>query len=212
MSGLNGLPDVFIGAGLAFTHSDPTEVGLRMTMSPGSGCSVRYSAAPEGGGAKGASSSPGAPISLACGDLEVHLLEDVKGLGQQPPSHRNGGDLASPSAADRFVEVSERRPQFGRLGCLDQHGAHRCGALLGYPAVMDGLVAVAPPRGQARPGAELARIWEPGDVADLGDQRHRRQQSDPGKVLQRLDPGVGLGQTAYTTLEAGDGDLYRIEH
>lgn len=49
-----------------------------MTISPGSGCSVRNPAGPQGVSAEEASSSPGAPISLACGDLVVHLLKDVK--------------------------------------------------------------------------------------------------------------------------------------
>jgi hypothetical protein len=63
---------------------------------------------------------------------------------------------------------------------------------------------VAHRRRQPGPGAQLASRGEAADVADLGDQRHGRQPTDPGQDLKRLDPGVGLGQSCDLAFQPAD--------
>ena len=78
-----------------------------MTISPGLGCAVRNPVAlratqKERGG------PPGAPMSLACGDV-VHLPNDVKRLGQQLPGDGDSGDLATGERSGRPTLCATRR-------------------------------------------------------------------------------------------------------
>jgi hypothetical protein len=59
-------------------------------------------------------------------------------------------------------------------------------------------------RGQPGPGTQLAGGREPGDVADLGDQRHGCQPAHPGQDHEGLDPWVGLRQACNLALQPGD--------
>jgi hypothetical protein len=71
-------------------------------------------------------------------------------------------------------------------------------------AVAEGAVGVAHLRRQPGPGAELAGGWEPGDVADLGDQGHGSELADPGQGHEGLDSWVGFGQRGDLAFQPGD--------
>jgi hypothetical protein len=76
---------------------------------------------------------------------------------------------------------------------------------------MDRRVRVADPGREASPSTELSRRGETGDVADLGHERHRREQAHTGQTLQRFEACIRLGTSTDLALDTCDRLRYRIE-
>src|SRR5271166_326060 len=55
------------------------------------------------------------------------------------------------------------------------------------------LIGVAHPRCDPRPRAEMPGAWEAADLADLGDDQHRRVGANPADLAEHRDALVGLG-------------------
>jgi hypothetical protein len=90
------------------------------------------------------------------------------------------------------------------LDCLDQRPAQHPRSLPGDMPARDLGVGLAVPRGQAGPRAQLARVPEPGDVADLGDDDGGEHRADAGQLLDHLAAAVGGQQVRDHLAQHGD--------
>ncbi len=164
-----------------------------MTMESGLGCSLSTSAVLQ------AHVSPRAhPVGGLLRNTQLFTLASPAPSGRGSNGQGSCGRgrrwrSACPCASPPPRRTWRRGGRDGPVAGLRQHRSHRRGTRLGDVAVADLDIGVVHRGGEPCPGTEFAGGGEPGDVADLGHQGHRRDEAHPVDAAQRLHPRVGVG-------------------
>ena len=143
------------------------------------------------------------------------LVFEAADLAVAQPVVAEGEDLAgdsdlrdvAPSAFGDPLELGAQRSAAGGdlLRGFGQRPAQRGRALAGDVPQARPAVGAADGRRQPRPRAQMPGRREACDVADLGDDQHRRVAPNPADLTEHSDALVGL--RASVDLAGGGGDL-----